>query len=75
MSYWKNKVVVITGGSAGFGRELAAIFLQQQATVALVARDAQKLQQVSQELGENAFAFPADAVSYTRLTLPTICSV
>ena len=60
MSYWENKVVVITGGSAGFGRELATAFLRQKASVALVARDQERLETACRELGERAHPFVAD---------------
>lgn len=48
--YWKKKVVVITGGSAGFGFELAQAWLQQQARVVLVARNADRLAEAKQQL-------------------------
>jgi short-subunit dehydrogenase len=38
MSYWRGKVVVITGGSAGLGRALADAFAAQGAQVVVVAR-------------------------------------
>ena len=60
MTYWKDKVAVITGGSAGFGRELAQAFVQQGARVALVARDAARLEATREELGELAHPFVAD---------------
>ena len=60
MEYWKDKVVVITGASSGFGRELAAAFVHENANVALVARDASRLDEVSSSLGERAVAFMAD---------------
>ena len=44
MSYWKDKVAVITGGSAGLGLELASQFLRQGSSVVLAARDSGFLQ-------------------------------
>lgn len=50
MSYWENKVVLITGGSSGLGLSLARQALQQGATVILVARQQQKLDEVTSNL-------------------------
>jgi len=50
MSYWENKVVLITGGSSGLGLSLARQALQQGATVILVARQQQKLDEVTSDL-------------------------
>lgn len=63
MGYWENKVVVITGASAGFGRELATAFVRERAKVALVARDANRLDATCDELGQQAIAFAADVTS------------
>jgi short-subunit dehydrogenase len=43
MSHWSNKVVLITGGSSGFGRVLAQEFAQHGAQVVIAARDAARL--------------------------------
>ncbi|AYD47128.1 MAG TPA: SDR family oxidoreductase [Arachidicoccus soli] len=43
MSQFKNKVIVITGGSEGIGRALVDIFLQQGAKVATCSRNFDKL--------------------------------
>jgi 3-dehydrosphinganine reductase len=57
-----DRVVVITGGSSGLGKELAARFLKAGAKVALIARDAAKLEAVKDELGPagKAVAYSAD---------------
>ncbi len=39
MNYWQNKSALITGASAGLGRELAAALAAQGARLTLVARD------------------------------------
>ncbi|MBT6846375.1 MAG: SDR family NAD(P)-dependent oxidoreductase [Planctomycetaceae bacterium] len=44
MVQWQQKTVVITGGSAGLGKELALAFLERQATVIVVARDSERLE-------------------------------
>lgn len=43
MSRWRNKVVVVTGGSAGFGQKLVEAFLDVGATVVAVGRDQERL--------------------------------
>ncbi len=57
---WKHKIVLITGGSAGLGRALAAEFAGAGATVVIVGRDVSRLQQSAQHLGENVTAISAD---------------
>lgn len=42
--YWRDKVVLITGGSAGFGLSLAQAFVAAHAKVVLIGRDARKLE-------------------------------
>ena len=46
MSFFKNKVVVITGGSDGIGKALVEVFLQQGARVATCGRNNDKLYQL-----------------------------
>jgi 3-dehydrosphinganine reductase len=43
-TFYKDKVVVITGGSSGIGLALAKEFVMQQAQVVLIARGEEKLQ-------------------------------
>ncbi len=50
MPSWAGKVVAVTGGSAGLGREVAATFLQAGASVILLARDPDRLRTVTSEL-------------------------
>jgi 3-dehydrosphinganine reductase len=47
---YENRVVIITGGSSGLGAELARRFVKEGAHVALMARDARKLEQVRDTL-------------------------
>jgi short-subunit dehydrogenase len=59
----KNKVVIITGASAGIGAATARRFAQAGAKVVLVARRTDKLQALAEELlrqGYDASSFPAD---------------
>lgn len=50
MSYWRNKVVVVTGGAAGFGRRLAAHFSQAGAHLVVADHDESALQEAREEL-------------------------
>ena len=47
---YKNKHVIVTGGSSGIGLELAFIYLKLGANVTIVARDESKLNVGSQRL-------------------------
>jgi NADP-dependent 3-hydroxy acid dehydrogenase YdfG len=55
-----NKVVVITGASAGIGAELARQLVAKGARVVLAARGKVELDKVAAELGENALAVVTD---------------
>ena len=59
-----SKTALITGASAGIGRELAKIFAQDHYDLVLVARNAARLTQAAselqQKLGVNAKSFPLD---------------
>ena len=58
-----NKVVVITGGSSGFGLEAARILLEMDAKVVITGRNRKRLDDAAKHLGrENLLAVQADAV-------------
>lgn len=60
---FRDKVVLITGGSRGLGLVLARQFLPQQARISLVARDGAELQQAVDELrtcGRDVYSHVAD---------------
>ena len=63
MSYWKGKVIVVTGGSAGLGLCLASTAIERGANVALIARNSERLSAACQRLGHRAVAFSADITS------------
>jgi 3-oxoacyl-[acyl-carrier protein] reductase len=61
--YVKGKIVIITGGSSGFGLEAARILLERGAKVAITGRNADRLKAAAEDLkgGENLLAVQADA--------------
>ena len=64
-----KKVCVITGGGSGRGLATAKLVCEEGYYTILVGRTASKLEKAVNDLRR------AGAVSYTHLTLPTICSV
>src|SRR6185436_12465914 len=50
LSYWNNKVVLITGASSGIGRGLAVQLARRGARLGLVARRASVLDEVIAEI-------------------------
>src|SRR5271167_4136866 len=60
------EVVVVTGASAGLGRAIVQEFARHKARVALMARDADRLEKAVREavkLGGDAMAIPLDVVN------------
>ncbi|MCR4414489.1 MAG: SDR family oxidoreductase, partial [Thermoguttaceae bacterium] len=63
MGYWRDKVVLVTGGSSGLGRVLAEAFAQAQARVALVGLESDAVRAAADELraaGADVLGLPAD---------------
>ena len=56
----RGKVAAVTGAASGIGLECARMLLTEGARVALVDRDAARLDQLCGELGPNAFAVVTD---------------
>ncbi len=50
MSYWKQKIAVVTGGSDGLGRHLAEAFARDGARVVIAARNPERLQATADDL-------------------------
>jgi NAD(P)-dependent dehydrogenase (short-subunit alcohol dehydrogenase family) len=62
-----GKVCVITGAASGIARAAAAAYVREGAIVGLVDRNEQGLNEAVTELGERAFALPADVTSETSV--------
>jgi short-subunit dehydrogenase len=63
---WEHKVVLITGASSGIGRGLAVELGRRGATVGLLARRTEVLEEVAREIGRSggrALALPADVTN------------
>jgi uncharacterized protein len=68
----KNKVVLITGASSGFGKDAAHLFAQEGAKVVLAARRLDRLQMLANEIHKNggeAFAVPVDVSQRNEIDL------
>lgn len=64
-----NKVVLITGGSRGFGLALAHEFAKLQCRIALCARDQDELERAGQTLeraGHRVFTIPCDISDHDK---------
>lgn len=61
----KNKVVVVTGGSNGFGKALAKAFADELAIVVIAGLDAEKLKETALEIGCDNFV--ADVTKFNEL--------
>ncbi len=65
MSKLKDKVVLITGASSGFGEDAALLFAKEGCKVVLAARRMDRLQDLAakiQDMGGEAMAIPVDIV-------------
>jgi NAD(P)-dependent dehydrogenase (short-subunit alcohol dehydrogenase family) len=77
LSDFQGKVVVVTGASSGIGRATAVAFAAVGASVALVARRREVLEEVHREIAESggeALVVPADVTKRKRLreTMKTV---
>jgi len=73
--YVKDKVIIITGGSSGFGLESARILLEMDAKLVITGRNKERLKNAEKDLAhENLLAVQADAVKtadWQRLIVQT----
>ncbi len=60
----KDKVVFITGASRGIGAATARAFAEAGAKVALIARSTAQIEELAEEIGENAIAVSCDVAVY-----------
>jgi 3-oxoacyl-[acyl-carrier protein] reductase len=63
-----NRVALVMGASRGIGRAIAAALAREGATVAIVSRSLEKLEEARAEVGEPATPFAADASDLDRLS-------
>jgi len=62
----QNAKVVVTGGSSGIGKATAQLLIEKGAKVLITGRNAEKLEQVAQEIGATALALDmADSEQFT----------
>ena len=74
----KGKVALVTGAAGGIGRAITERLASEGADVGVVDLHKAAVEEVVtlvEENGRRALGMTVDAVSYTHLTLPTICSV
>lgn len=63
MTFWQNKVALVTGGSSGLGLVIARAFHDRGAEVALAARDPARLAETAESISTSerrCVGFPAD---------------
>ena len=68
----KDKVVIITGASSGFGEDAARLFAKEGCKVVLAARRLDRLQALATDIqskGGEAFAVPVDVVNRIDIDL------
>jgi short-subunit dehydrogenase len=61
----QNRIVVVTGASAGIGAATASLMASRGARVAMVARRERVLREVAARLGGQATVYPCDVVTRT----------
>jgi NAD(P)-dependent dehydrogenase (short-subunit alcohol dehydrogenase family) len=67
MSYWHNKVVLITGGGGGMGRAIAARFLEAGASVAIADLDPARVAHAAKELDPKGMRVSGIAGDVTKV--------
>lgn len=64
---FKDKVVVITGGSKGFGRGLAEAFIAQGAKVIISSIDKDELEATAEDIGATSFLADSSSAEETNI--------
>lgn len=64
---WRDKVIVITGGSSGIGRLAARELARRGAIVVLAARNEPALEEAARDCGPRAVALPVDVADETQV--------
>jgi len=59
-SYWRDKIVLVTGGSSGLGRIIAETFFRAGAKLALVALEQSDVEKAAAEIGGETLPIHAD---------------
>jgi meso-butanediol dehydrogenase / (S,S)-butanediol dehydrogenase / diacetyl reductase len=74
MADLSGKVIVLTGGADGIGRECALAYAREEATVAILDRDLDKARQTASDAGGNSIALQADVSdgSALRIAIETV---
>ena len=62
-----GKVILLTGGASGIGRECAIAYAREGATVAIVDRNFEEAESAAKELGNRSIACRADVSSGTEV--------
>ncbi len=70
MAKWQDKIVVVTGGSAGLGLAIARAFGRRGARPVLISRNEQNLQIAADELGKDSIV--ADSLVADALDEPQV---
>ena len=68
----KDKVVLITGASSGFGEDAARLFAKEGCKVVVAARRIERLQDLAasiQDQGGEAIAVPMDVTNHDEINL------
>lgn len=68
MTYWQQKVALVTGGSSGLGLAVARLLVQREAKVILVARREPALESAAQSLGSEVLSIRADVTQPADVT-------